>query len=109
MMHETVLRIDVSYFDEVALVSPRGEIDMNSAFALRVVLDDLDTSAHVVIDMADVHFMDSSGLNVLVEQMMRFRDGNGSLHVRNPNNIVHRVIEITSLGDCLYEPGDAER
>jgi stage II sporulation protein AA (anti-sigma F factor antagonist) len=107
MMHETVLRIDVGYLDGLALVSPHGEIDMSSAFALRVALEEFDATTHVAVDMANVHFMDSSGLSVLVEQMMRFRDGAGSLHVRNPNACVRRVIEITSLGEFLYAAGGA--
>ena len=106
-MDDAVLRVHVSYLDEIVLVSPEGDIDMDSAFVLRVGLEEIDSAAHVAIDMSGVRFMDSSGLNVLVEQLMRRRDSNGSLCIRNPSHGVRRLIDITSLAEFFYEPFDA--
>jgi anti-sigma B factor antagonist len=102
-MHGNALAAEVSQIGQLTLMTVHGDIDMDSAHFLRVVLDQLEPGAHASIDMSDVGFMDSSGLNVLTVYAIRLRDGDGWLRIRNPSPGVRRVVEITSLGAFLFE------
>ena len=55
----------------------------------------------LVIDMADVTFMDSSGLRVLIELNQRVTEAGTSLTVRAPSRAVERIIEISGLSDLI--------
>jgi anti-anti-sigma factor len=55
----------------------------------------------VVVDLADVSFMDASGLGTIVEADVRQRRAHGALRVTNPRPAVSRVIEITGLTRLL--------
>ena len=82
-------------------VAAVGEIDMNSAPRLhRAVLDAL--AAHpslIEVDLAGVTFMDSSGINTLIE--CRRHAGGAELRVINPARPVRRVLTVTGLARVL--------
>jgi anti-anti-sigma factor len=73
---------------------------------LRAVLDGLALDKSVVIDMAGVAFMDSSGIHVLVERLGRLEDTGGSLQISNPSPAVRRVVRITRLDELLFQRAD---
>ncbi|HSB85707.1 MAG TPA: STAS domain-containing protein [Ilumatobacteraceae bacterium] len=81
-----------------------GEIDAHTAPTLAAAMLDL-PSGVVRIDMADVSFMDSSGLRVLMEATARARDGGGDLVVARPSAPVARLVEISGLGEQLRIDG----
>jgi anti-sigma B factor antagonist len=103
-MHDDVLRVDVSHVDGMTLVTAHGEIDANSALTLRALLDQLGLERRVLLDMAGVEFMDSSGLHVLLTQGMRMSETGGAIHICNPSRAVRRVVETTALCEVLFEP-----
>jgi len=74
-------------------VAVAGELDLNSAPELRVALVDAAGAdrEHVVIDLADVSFIDSSGLRELITH---YREG-FPFTVRNPSPAVLRIFELT--------------
>lgn len=76
-----------------------GEIDLSTAGDLRTAVNaELDGHAgRVVLDMAAVSFIDSSGLNALIEVHQALGDRGGSLVVRSPSQAVRRLFEITAL------------
>ena len=102
-MQDDVLRVDVSYVDEMTMVEVHGEIDADSVLTLRAPLEQLSLERRVLVDMAGVGFMDSSGLHVLLAQSMRMSEAGGSIHIRNPSRAVRRVVETTGLCDVLFE------
>jgi anti-sigma B factor antagonist len=81
-----------------------GEIDAHTAPTLASAMVDL-PSGIVRLDMADVSFMDSSGLRVLMEATARARDGGGDLVVVRPSAAVSRLVEISGLGEQLHLDG----
>ena len=103
-MHDDILRVDVSHVDGITWLTVHGEVDADSALALRASLDQLHCEEHVCVDMAGVRFMDSTGINVLLTQHMRMVDSGGSIHVRNTSDAVRRVFEVTGLCATLFEP-----
>lgn len=56
---------------------------------------------HLVVDAADVTFMDSSGVNALVQAHEAAVKRGGSLHVVTTATSVRRVLEITGLSARL--------
>lgn len=56
----------------------------------------------MVIDMAEVGFIDSSGLNRILVALRRQRDHGGDVELRSPQPHARRVLEI--LGVDKYFP-----
>lgn len=81
-----------------------GEIDAHTAPTLATAMVEL-PSGVVRLDMADVSFMDSSGLRVLMEATARAREGGGDLVVVRPSAAVARLVEISGLGEQLRLDG----
>jgi anti-anti-sigma factor len=105
-MHD-LLRVDVSDLEGTIVLAVHGEIDAASAPLLESAFVSLDGASPVLVDMAGVSFMDSSGLHTLLTQTLRLRESDGSIHICNPSDAVHRVVELTGLGDFFYEPNGA--
>ena len=76
-----------------------GEIDMASSPQLRACLRNL--SGIVVVDLAEVTFLDSSGLSAFVSEWKRLREESGDLRLRAAQANVRQVIEITGLTEML--------
>lgn len=79
-----------------------GEIDLATAPKLAVVLRTLG-GGDVVIDMAEVTFIDAAGLTVLVEAKRR-RNGAGTMIIGSASPFVRRVFEITGLEELFSSP-----
>jgi anti-sigma B factor antagonist len=88
----------------VAVVVPRGELDLSGAALLEPEFDRLAEDAElqgVVLDMRGLRFMDSSGLRLVIVTDMRWREaGRRFSLVRGPDT-VHRVFEITQMSRRL--------
>jgi anti-anti-sigma factor len=98
-MRDDALRVDVEHFGGSAVVTIAGDIDAYSVLKLRETLDDLGFGKHLTLDMADVRFMDSSGINALVCHALQVEHGGGSLvQIRNPSRAVQRVVELSGMG-----------
>jgi len=67
------------------------------------VLDQGSTS--IVIDLAEVTFLDSTGLSVLVAGLKRCQGSGGDLRVASPQPNVRRVLEVTGLADVFHLDG----
>lgn len=87
--------------DTVPIVSIAGEVDLLAAPKIQEVLDAAFTeSKQVVVDLAALDFIDSTGLSAFIEAVTA-RDG-CRLVVRSAPPMARRVIEITGL-DKLFE------
>jgi stage II sporulation protein AA (anti-sigma F factor antagonist) len=58
-------------------------------------------TSHVVVDMDRLGFMDSTGLNVLVEAHRRLNGHGGTLVLAAPQPIVAKVLAISGLDQVL--------
>ncbi len=88
---------------DVVLVTVRGDVDVYTAPALREHLDRLIATGHrhLVLDLEQVPFMDSTGLGVLVGRLKLTRLQKGSLRVVCTVPRILRVFEITGLNQVL--------
>lgn len=100
-MSETVLSVEVRPDDGGVTLILEGELDLASAPSLIHCLTELDPSwRDVVVDMAGVSFVDSSGLAALVRAATH---GDGrTIRVCSPRPAVRRVLEITALEELLH-------
>jgi anti-anti-sigma factor len=80
-----------------------GAIDLETAPAVRAAVAELRERdvADIVLDLADVTFIDSVGLSVLVSVHRRLRDEGGRLVVQRPAEAVRQVLTMTGLTGVL--------
>ena len=81
------------------LVKVCGEVDLLTAPALSEVLSA--TNSEVVVDLAQVTFMDAQGLGVLVEACTRAEGHGDRLVVVNASPMARRLFEVTGLEHLL--------
>lgn len=77
-----------------------GEIDLYTAPALHGELDGLlsgEGPAQIVVDMSDVEFCDSTGMNVLLGAHRRAREQGGDLELASPRPTIRKILQVTGL------------
>lgn len=99
-MSDTSMRLVITPMaDGFALA---GEIDAHTAPELARHLDPLpDGDGDIVLDVAGIEFIDSSGLRVLVEANQRAAAAGRRLVIRTPSAAVTRLLEISGLTEHL--------
>ena len=85
------------------LVEVVGEVDMTTASELTKAIDLApEGTAFVVIDLSEVSFLDSSGLNALVQGRRTLSERDVAMRVVvPPEGAIRRVFEITHLTEPL--------
>ncbi len=96
-MAELEIRTQVE--EGVSEVWLRGELDAYSAPRVRELLQTLilGEQPSVVVDLAGLDYIDSSGLGVLVSALRQARDNGGQITLAHPSPVVARVLQITGL------------
>lgn len=90
--------------DGTMVVDVLGEVDFGAGAALRdLVLAQVRTGRprSVTVDLAQVTFLDSSTLGVLLALQESVRAAGVSFAVVNPSPLAARVLEVTGLRDAL--------
>ena len=86
---------------DAVIVSVRGEIDLQNSPELRTELLDLlvkHSPQRLVLNLAQVPYMDSSAIAVLVEMLQKVRKGGGQIFLTNLQPRVKGLLEIARLG-----------
>lgn len=94
--------ISIVSMGDVYVVRLSGELDLASASGLTERLVDTAGST-VVVDLADLSFMDSSGISALVMARNRMAENGDSLILSRPQAMVFRVLETVGLADWVSE------
>jgi stage II sporulation protein AA (anti-sigma F factor antagonist) len=103
-----ILRVSVEVTGPHAIViRPEGDIDYSSLDPLREALMDARMAGvrEIVVDLADVGFLDSQGLAVILSAHRRQRAGGGRLILRNLNDTARRLLHVTNLTAVLDVEG----
>ena len=82
------------------VMSLGGEIDLYTAPRLHGELFTLlsgDGPVQVVVDMSEVDFCDSTGMNVLLAAHRRAREQGGDLELAAPRPAVRKILQVTGL------------
>jgi anti-sigma B factor antagonist len=85
--------------DDRHVVSVGGEIDLFTAPDLKQRLLELIDSGqrHIVIDLSETTFLDSTALGVLIGALKRLRAHDGELVIVNRDQSIAKTFEITGL------------
>ncbi len=81
-------------------ITLNGDLDSHTAPLLEKALAELG-EGDVALAMADVGFVDSSGLRVIIEAHRRHEEKSTEFVLASPSSAVIRIIEITGLSDHL--------
>lgn len=92
-----------TYVGFEAVLAVRGEVDVRTAPGLKANLDAAIDAGHrfVVLDLADLDFMDGSGLHVIAKCAGRLALAGGALTVRSPTAMVCRMLDIVGLANLI--------
>lgn len=96
---EMDLGIDVARDGGIAIIRLTGELDAYTSGRFReVMIDTISTGAeHLLINLANVEYIDSSGLGALVGGLKRISERNGRMVIVASRPQVRKVFEITGL------------
>ena len=91
--------ISVLEADGRTVVVCRGEVDLVSTAEFRTVIGEqiVEGRVHLVIDLSEVSFLDSSGLGALVAARRKARAFKGSLVLVATHPTVLRLLRVTAL------------
>ncbi len=104
--------MDISIYPQgnVQVVHLTGDLKIGDAVdALRAALDNLIGSGNcrIVVDLARLRMMDSSGIGAVVRALASAKQRGGSLKLVNPNKMVLQTLKIVGLLN-LFEVYDDE-
>jgi anti-sigma B factor antagonist len=99
MSDTDAIQVHVRSVDDVTILSPKGEIDLSRAPALRKHITAAQASRprKLIIDLGGVPYMDSSGVATLVEAMQNARRAGGKLVLCALQDKVRSIFEIARL------------
>lgn len=79
-----------------------GEFDLYASSAIeRQVLDFVAADATLIVDLQDIAFLDSTGLQTLWKLRTRQHEGGGRFRLQSPSLAVERVLRTTHLMDVF--------
>jgi anti-anti-sigma factor len=95
--------VDVRPERDIVRVVPVGELDLATAPRLERELHDLRDSGfdHVVLDMHDLSFIDSSGIRVVLAEQRFANDGDRRFSLVGVPPVIHRALEVCGLLEHL--------
>jgi len=102
-MDSPTFELKSSHAADILVVEVVGEVDMATSPQLAQALEAApDAIRRVVVDLSEVSFLDSSGLNALVVARRSLAARDIDLRVVSPgDHVVRRVFEIAQLTDEL--------
>jgi anti-sigma B factor antagonist len=97
------MAVEVVRDGQIAIVTVGGDLEFGTAAALRTTLIDLAHQAAdpVVVDLAAIEFIDSTGLSLLVQAKQRFESQGRRFSLRRPPHRVMRVLETSGLAELF--------
>jgi anti-sigma B factor antagonist len=85
--------------NDVQALDLEGEVDVYTAPVLRqAIMDQVEGGVkHLLINLARVEYLDSTGLGILIGGVKRLKEQGGSLRLVGPSARIQRIFEITGL------------
>lgn len=81
-----------------------GELDEHSAQYTRITLDEIFDKPDfnkIIIDLAELTFMDSTGIGVLIGRYKRMKDREVPIFIANPSTHAEKIFKMTGLYDIM--------
>lgn len=95
--------------EDIAVIRVQGRLNMVAAPELRDVVSRVVASGRprVVVDLAEVEFMDSSGLGALIASLKTARQAGGDLRIAAVGDQVALVLQLSNVDRILKPYADA--
>ncbi len=95
--------------EKIVVLAPTGRLDITTAWQFRLRLQESISAAspHVLVDLSEVNFIDSSGLTSLVAGMRDADKVDGSFRICNVHPEAKLVFEVTMM-DSVFDIYDTE-
>ena len=93
-------QLKISYEDGLLIARLCGELDHHSAVAVRTLIDSeikKRSPVKAVLDMADLDFMDSSGIGLIMGRYALMERLGGEFAVSNPNERIVKIFKLAGL------------
>ncbi|MEU0743354.1 STAS domain-containing protein [Streptomyces sp. NPDC006134] len=103
VVHQPFSAVRVSGCDGVAVVTLRGDIDMSVETEVRRALlpaSDVDTP-RTVIDLSEVSFMDSAGINALINAHLRAGAQDGWIRVVTSSPLLQSLFRTLGIDEVI--------
>jgi anti-sigma B factor antagonist len=106
--------VTVAFMHNSTQMKLRGELDLASGPVLVRAFEERGATSRsiVVIDLADIHYCDSSGISALMRIATRCKSDGTELRTTGVNDHIRRVFDITNVGELLNvvsgEDGDGQ-
>jgi anti-sigma B factor antagonist len=90
--------------DTTCLLKINGEVDVYTSPQLKQEIVHLAEAGvkHLIINLSQVEYLDSTGLGVLIGGLKRLRESEGKLTLVGPGMRILRIFEITGL-DKIFD------
>lgn len=110
MREGSSIQVESGVQGDAVVLTPRGDVDMSGSPVLRESLKRvIDTRPRrIVVDLADVDYMDSSGVATLVEAMKKVKEMGSRLLICNMKQRVRAIFEIARLDKYFPIVGSLE-
>jgi stage II sporulation protein AA (anti-sigma F factor antagonist) len=106
------LRITMETKKDVLVVRLQGELDHHTADDLRTKVDDILRNPeirHILLSLADLSFMDSSGIGVILGRYKQISARSGEMVVCSINPTIYRIFEMSGLFKVIkFRENEAE-
>lgn len=93
-------RIDSQTEGPCAVVQAAGELDLAASQRLRLVIDEALASVappRLILDLSEITFCDSHGLDLLISTYLRCTDARGRLVLVVAPGVLSRLLQIANL------------
>jgi len=97
------MKLESNTIDTVAVVEMEGNLDTNTSVDAQEHINALidDGAVKLLVDFAEVDFVSSAGLRVLLATAKRLGGSGGSLRICGLNEAVNEVFEISGFSTIL--------
>lgn len=96
--------------EDVALITVQGYLDADTATEFHHHLANQlhHGRRHFLLDLSQVPFMDSSGMNIILRVYQEARELPGSVHIISPTPAVRRILDLTGVSITVPVSGSVE-
>ena len=104
------LETQLKEIDGTKVLDVTGEIDVYTAPQFRDAVNTVINSGqkHLVVDMTNVTYMDSSGFGALLSATRRLRPQGGTVNLVKVSSAIDRILTITRLNTVFTTYGSVE-
>src|SRR5512134_819461 len=87
------------------VLAPKGAVDIATCGELESRLEEVieGGATIVVLDLAEIDFIDSTGIRVIVRAARLLQENGGRLLVENTSGATQRILEVTGILETLRQ------